>query len=139
MPNKNLQRESAGEASVTVLTNLRWTSANGGERTGSFGDEVFNPTTGQKQRLPGDATFGDLTLETAYSTSYAQQLDAWIQRNGGRTDLVVVSTIDDIRYTFINCTIRTDGTYPGFNKNGTTTNTKTLRLVLGVGGRNPLT
>lgn len=138
MPNKNLQRESAGEASVTGLPGVRWTSATGGERTGNFGDEVFNPVTGQKQRLPGDATFSDLTLETAFNTSYAAQLDAWIQRNKDKTDLAVVSTIDDLRYTFVNCTISTDGTYPGFNKNGTASATKTLRLVLGVGGRNPL-
>lgn len=138
MPNKNPQKVSAGEASITGLPTVRWTSASGGQRTGVFGDEKFNPNTNSKIRLPGDATYSDLTLQTMYSTQYAAALDAWLQKNATKTDIVVVSTIDDLRYTFTGCAISTDSLYPGFDKDGTTTGTKTLEITLTVGGRNPL-
>lgn len=135
MPTTDLVRGNVGDISI-VGCPLYWTSCTGGGQQSNRGDEIFNPQTKTKQRLYDEPTYENLTLGTAYSTTYATQFDKWYQANKNASNIVAVAQIGDVFYRFTNCSIVSITDYPGFDKDGQTNVTaKRLQIVIAPGAR----
>jgi hypothetical protein len=76
---KDLTRKSEGTIEVAEFPNLKFSTIDIADETFPVGDPVFNPTTEVKEKLPGEAELGTLTLSTPESPFMRAEAEKLVQ------------------------------------------------------------
>lgn len=78
-PSKDLTRATEGEIELADYPSLKFSKMEIDDETLTVGDEVFNPSTGSKERLPGEPTFGTMRLMTPESPFMRSALEKLVR------------------------------------------------------------
>lgn len=131
----NLIKGNVGRLQVTGIPILKWTAAGVVSKNFARSDGIFDPELDSVITLAEAPEYSDLELSTAALPDYVKTFNQWVEEHGDDTNLSCAGEIEDLTFTFTQCSIRRATVFPGFNKNpgGGASSVKTIELVLAVG------